>query len=234
VDCFENFDPLNGHVPGFPFAELWSIVSEARIYLAGRSVDDIRGIERRLDDLIFDAKAELARSCLDDYVLQVIANGSWELQYLPANTAPTKESVRRLLESWPQGEDAPDYLTEDDFSDLEALRTLISSGGMGVLDSEHSHPVQCAAVLALMRAADCLRTMECPEDDLGSHEDGPIAARLLSAANDAIEAALALGYADELTLSPLACLATMRSAHAKSGPRFSCLFAVSTLMDSAR
>lgn len=198
MDCFDNFDPLTGDVPGFPFVELWRIVSEARIFLAGLSVEDIRGIERSLDDLIYDTKAELAQYCLDDYVSQVIEAGSWELRYLPANTVPTQQSVRRLLENWPESADQPDYLTEDDFSDVEALRTAISSGQIGTLDSEHSYPVQCAAVLALMKSADCLRTMECPENELGIHEDGPIAARLLSAANEAIESALALGYANEL------------------------------------
>lgn len=198
MDCFDNFDPLTGDVPGYPFFELWRVVSEARILLAGLSGDEIRGIELDLDVLIFDRKAELAQYCLDKYVAQVIEEGSWELQYLPADTAPTQQSVRRLLENWPESADEPEYLTEDDFSDVEALRTVVSAGNLGPLDSEHSHPVRCAAVLVLMKAACCLQTMECPEDDLGTHEDGPIAARLLSAANDAIEASLALGYASEL------------------------------------
>ena len=198
MDCFDNFDPLTGDVPSFPFYELWTVVSEARIFLAGLSGDGIREIERHLDDLIFDTKAECARTWLDDYVARVIEEGSWELHYLPAGTAPTQRSFRRLLENWPESADEPDYLKEDDLSDLEALRMAISMGGVGTLDSEHSYPVQCASVLALMKAAGCLDTMACPEDDLGTHEDGPIAARLLSAANDAIEAALAVGYASEL------------------------------------
>ena len=198
MDCFDNFDPLIGDVPGFPFAELWTIVSEARILLAGMSVDDIRNIERDLDTLISDTKGRLASICLDDHVSQVLAENSWELQYLPEGVPPTAQTVRRLLDSWPQGEDEPDYIKEDDFSDVEALRTAISAGVLGALNSEHSYPVQCAAVLTLMAAAECIATMACPEEDLGFHEDGPIAARLASAANDAIEAALALGYANEL------------------------------------
>lgn len=198
MDCFDNFDPLTGDVPGFPFAQLWTIVSEARIVLAGMSVDDIRNIESDLDTLIFDTKWELASICLDDHVAEVLEKKSWELQHLPEGVSPTDKTVRHLLENWPKGEDEPDYLREDDFSDVEALRTIISAGGLGTLDSEHSYPVQCAAVLALMAAAKCIATMTCPEKDLGSHEDGPIAAGLASAANDAIEAALALGYANEL------------------------------------
>lgn len=198
MDCFDNFDPLTGDVPGFPFSELWTIVSEARILLAGLTVVEIRGIERNLDIQICDTKAELASSCLDEYVMQVIEQGSWELQHLPPGTQPTQQSVRHLLGNWPSGADEPEYLTEDDFSDVETLRTICSGGDLGALRSEHSYPVQCAAVLALMKVANSLDTMACPDEDLGTHEDGPIAARLLCAANDVIEAALALGYASEL------------------------------------
>lgn len=198
MDCFDNFDPLSGNVPGFPFVELWRVASDARIYLAGLSVNDIRGIELTLDTILYETKLELAEYCLDDYASEVIASGSWELRYLPANTAPTQESVKRLLENWPDGVDQPDYLTEDDFSDVEALRTVISSGQIGELDSEHAYPVRCVAVLALMKVANCLDTMKCPEEDLGICEDGPIAARLIPAANYAIEAVQAIGYADEL------------------------------------
>ena len=198
MDCFDNFDPLTGDVPGFPFYTLWSVASEARILLAGLSAVDIRGIEQDLDVLIYDAKAELASNCLDEHIASLIQEGAWELNYLPKGTAPSTESVRRLLENWPKGEAESDYLTEDDFSGVETLRMVISAGGAGRLEHEHSYPVQCAAVLALMRVADCLSTMACPENELGTHEDGPIAARLASAANDAIEATLALGYANEL------------------------------------
>ena len=199
MDCFDNFDPLTGDVPGFPFFQLWGVASDARVLLAGLSVNDIRAIELYLDDRIYDAKTELANISLDKYVARVIKENSWELRYLPAGTDPTQQSVRRLFENWPESADEPEpYLTEDDLSDVEVLRIVISAGGLGTLDSEHSYPVQCASVLALMKVANCLDTLECPEDDLGVHEDGPIAARLVSAANDAIEAALALGYASKL------------------------------------
>lgn len=200
MDCFDNFDPLTGDVPTFPFFQLWEVAFEARIFLAGLSVNDIRAIERVLDDEIYDAKIELADMSLDQHVAQVINESSWELRYLPAGTDSTKQSVRHLLENWPESADepAPYLIEEDDFSDVEVLRILISGGSLCTLGSEHSNPVQCASVLALMKVANCLETMECPEDDLGVHEDGPLAARLLSAANNAIEAALALGYASEL------------------------------------
>ena len=202
MDCFDNFDPLTGDVPGFPFSELWGIVAQARVILKGSSSDDIRNIERDLDILIADAKTECAHIWLDQHVTQVIKDGSWELNYLPPGTAATHQSVRYLLENWPDSAVEPDYLTEDDLSNVEALRMAISMGDVSKLDSERSYPVKCAAVLALMKAANCLESMECPEEDLGTHEDGPTAARILSAANDAIEAALAIGYASELvTLS---------------------------------
>ena len=198
MDCFDKFDPLNGDVPSYPFFELWQIAAQARIFLDGLSVNDVRSIEQELDVTIFDTKEGLAQHCLDDYVAQVIKDGSWELDYLPAETAPTPQSVKRLLENWPVSADEIDYLKEDDFSDVEALRTVFSWGGLATADSSYTHIVQCAAVLALMKVAECLDTLKCPEEDLGTSEDGPVAARLINAANYAIEAAQAIGYASEI------------------------------------
>ena len=55
------------------------------------------------------------------------------------------------------------------------------------------HPDKNAAVLTLMFVARCIETLECSEEDLGTCDEGPTAARLISAANEAIEAAAALG-----------------------------------------
>ena len=198
MDCFDKFDPLTGDVPGYPFFDLYRIVGQARVFLEGLSVGDIRYIEMDLDITIFDTKRELARHYLDNYAAQVIEEGSWELGHLPADTAPTPQNVRCLLENWPLSADEIYCIEEDDFSDVEALRTAISWGGIGNIDSAYRYPIQCAAVLALMKAAECLDTMKCPEEDLGTSEDGPIAARLINAANSAIEAAQAIGYASEM------------------------------------
>ena len=200
MHCFDNFDPLTGEVPFFPFSEIWGVASEARIYLAGLSGDDIRAIEKYLDVFIYDTQLDFARINLDRYVKRVISECSWELNYLPVGVAATQQSVRHLLENWPEPESSDEiyYETEDDCSDLTALRIGIMSGSLGALENEHSYPIQCVSVLALMKVAECLDTLKCPEEDLGTSEDGPIAARLICAANFAIEAALAIGYADAL------------------------------------
>ena len=70
MDCFKKFDPLTGVVPGFPFSELWRIVGEARILLAGLSVKDIWGIEIELDNLLTDAKDDFAKYCFNARVMQ--------------------------------------------------------------------------------------------------------------------------------------------------------------------
>ena len=198
MDCFEKFNPLTGEVVGYPFIELYSVVCEARTLVDGLSVDDILSIERDLDTLLDDQKTVMAECCLDDYVNEVIETGSWERHYLPANTAVTQESIRKLLENWPKSLEPPFYLTEEDFSDIELMRAVIWTGAVGALDDEQPSPVQYVAVLALMKAAECFATLECPEEDLGICEDGPTAARLINAANYAIEAVQAIGYAREL------------------------------------
>ena len=60
-----------------------------------------------------------------------------------------------------------------------------------------STPAIGAAVLALQMVASCVHTLRCPQDELGKVPEGPIASRLISAANDAIEAAASLGLAKE-------------------------------------
>ena len=185
-------------MPSYPFPQLWQIIAQARIFLEGLSVDDIRSVEQDLDVAIFDTKTGLAEHCLDHHVEQVLKEGSWELGYQPADTDPTPQNVKRLLENWPADAVEVDYIKEDDYSDVEAPQTVVSWGGLGTVDSDYNYPVHCAAVLALMKAADCLDTLQCPEADLGTCEDGPVSARLINADNYAVEAAQAVGYASEI------------------------------------
>ena len=93
--------------------------------------------------------------------------------------------------------------SEDDFDDLDdevsevdAL-SFAEDIGLGTTQPEEPSfsPVRCAAVLALMHVAECVETLDCPEEDLGTSEDGPVAARLIPAANAAFYAARALGLA---------------------------------------
>ena len=198
MDSFEKFDPLTGEVISYPFIELLSVVSQARSLVEGLSVNNILSIERDLDILLDDQKILMAECCLDDYVNEVIETGSWERHYLPVNTALTQESVRKLLENWPATLEPPFYLKEEDFTDVEAIRAAIWMGEVGSLDDGQPSPVQYVAVLALMKAAQCFDTLQCPEEDLGTCEDGPISARLINAANYAIEAVQTIGFAGEL------------------------------------
>ncbi len=91
-------------------------------------------------------------------------------------------------------QDSADF--DDELSEVEALRIAVGCG-LGTREpSEPSYsPVKCAAVLALMFVARCIENLECPEEDLGTADEGPVAARLIPAAADAINAALALGLA---------------------------------------
>lgn len=86
---------------------------------------------------------------------------------------------------------------EDELSEVDALRMALEFRVLHFEAGDPSdNPVKCAAVLTLMFVSNCIVALECPEEDLGTSDDGPIAARLTSAANDAINAALALGLAE--------------------------------------
>lgn len=162
MDCFENFDPVDGDVPGYPFFELFKIAYEARELLEGLSKVDIQKIEKNVDLSI-----EVAGDLL------------------------TRAKQRNNPDA-----DLDDYDVSDQFTEGELLEFSIQTGqAVDDEDSPRFSPVKYAAVLALMHTARCIETLQCPEEDLGSCEGGPEAARLIAAANDAIEAATALGIA---------------------------------------
>lgn len=162
MDCFENFDPIDGDVPDYPFFELRKVAFEARELLGGLTKADIQSIERNVDHSIEAAGDLMTRAA--------------------QRNDPTL--------------DLDDYDVSVTFTESELLEFSIQTGlAADEADSPSSSPVKYAAVLALMYIARCIETLECPEEDLGSCEDGPVAARLIGAANDAIEAATALGIA---------------------------------------
>jgi|GEM_PF-4071102 len=193
------FDPLTSEVPGYPFFELWGIAWDAREILAGLSKDIIRSIEHDVEDCIFEMKQSHIENDLNEQVARIIENGSWELRYLPEGGQATPKAVRTLLENWPDDADEkPDLATDDDLTDADAFRMSVDCGMFPYGDEwQASSPAVGAAVLALGMIAECVHTLRCPEDDLGVADEGPIAARFISAANSALEAALALGLAKE-------------------------------------
>lgn len=162
MDCFEKFDPISGHVPSYPFYELFDVAWSAREFLEGVSRHDICWIEQDVDSMIENMRERLAEA-----------------------SARTENHTEQ---------DPTDL--DDELSEVEALRIAVGCGLGTRKPSDPSYsPVKCAAVLALMYVARCIETLECPEEDLGTADEGPVAARLIPAAADAINAASALGLA---------------------------------------
>lgn len=201
MDLFEHydFDPLETEVPSYPFFELWGIAWDARAILAGLTQNEIRSIGYSVVDCVFETKQIYVELDLEEHVERIIKNESWELRHLPDGQQVTPSSVRRLLENWPNDADEnPFSATDDDLSDVEAFRMAVHCGNYPFGEEFHaSSPAIGAAVLTLQIVASCVHTLHCPEDELGIGPEGPIASRLMAAANDAIEAASALGLAKE-------------------------------------
>lgn len=197
---FDNFDPLDGEVPGYPFFELPHIAWEARKFLEGLSRDEVIAIEEVVADTVLLMQQLYVAAGINDYAHRVIEEKSWELEYHPKSVPVTPDSVVRLLKNWPaDAERKPELETEEDLSEIEAIRFAVEVAGSSKLHSEiKDHPARCVAVLALMFVSGCIQTLECPEEELGVDEQGPVVARLVAAANEAIEAARALGLAKEI------------------------------------
>lgn len=166
MDCFEKFDPLEGDVPLYPFYGLFDVAWKAREFLEGFSKDHILRLERDVD-----AQIEHVREFFYKQELKRISSNN-----------------KAAIEAFEEEYEEP--------SEVEAL-SFATEVEWGPTDPEEpsSCPVKCAAVLALMFVADCIETLECPEEELGIADGGPIAARLIPAANNAFNAALALGLA---------------------------------------
>lgn len=164
--CFDKFDPLEGDVPLYPFFGLFDVAWKARKFLKGLSKDQILWIEHDVDYQI-----ERVRDLFREVALEGI----------DSHNEPALEEFEEQYE---------------EPSKVEAL-SFATDVGWGPTSPEEpgSCPAKCAAVLTLMLVADCVETLECPEEDLGFSDDGPVAARLISAANSAFDAALALGLA---------------------------------------
>lgn len=201
MDLFEHydFDPIETKVPSYPFPELWDVAWDARVILAGLTQNEIRSIGCSVADYVFETKQINVELDLEEHIERIIKNESWELQHLPDGQQVTPKSVRMLLENWPNDADEnPFFATDDDLSDVEAFRTAVCCGSYPIGEEFHAPtPVIGAAILALQMVASCVHTLRCPQDELGRGPEGPIAIRLITAANDAIEAASALGLAKE-------------------------------------
>jgi len=151
---FDDFDPLTGQPPGYPFSLLPSIVTRARALLPGRTRDQIINAAHIADWLI----DELIESTQSDIVRRVIERGSWELGYLP-EAERNEAGVRQLFENWPSEADdpAPHYPTADNTSEIDALRECM---GTYALDDDSDFPKgresEYFAVLALWKIADAI------------------------------------------------------------------------------
>ena len=201
MNLFEHydFDPLETEVPSYPFFELSGIAWDAREMLAGLTKLEICSIGWSVVDCVHETKQLYVELDLEDHIARIIKNESWELQHLPEGQQVNPKSVRILLENWPKDADeTPDLATDDDLCESEAFRMAVGCGNYPFGSEFHAlTPAIGAAVLTLQMVASCVHTLRCPEDELGKLPEGPIASRLISASNDAIEAAASLGLAKE-------------------------------------
>lgn len=159
---FDEFDPLSGVPPSYPFSNLPSIVERARKLLAGRTRDQIIGAAQTADFFI----EEYFASEKDNYVRRVLETGGWELGYLPCEFR-NEAGVRELLDNWPSEADhPPPYIpTSENTSEVDALKECI---GNYVLDDEADFPkgreYEYFAVLALWLVADAMRWLKWTSD----------------------------------------------------------------------
>lgn len=200
MSWFDDFDPLVGNVPDYPFKRLRATVWAARNHLRGLDIKQIRQIERVVQDSLSEQRAIYVEVEMDSLVAGLIKHGGWELSFLENPDEPSERAIRYLLEHWPaEADDQPDLPSENDLSDVDALELAIDAL-LPASPPEHvsDDPVRCAAVLALMLVAECYATLDW--DKYVPHSllvDVKLAS--FSAAGDAaIEAARSVGLSEKL------------------------------------
>ena len=202
MDLFEHydFDPLETEVPSYPFKRLRDTVWTARNHLRGLDIKQVRQIERVVQDSLSEQRAIYVEEEMDSLVSGLLRHGGWELSYISSEVELGPRAVRDLLENWPsEADDQPNLPSEDDLSDVEALELAIEAflpaSPPGLVSDD---PVKCAAVLALMLAAECYDTLNWDKDSPQSLRLDVKLASLSAAGDAAIEATRAVGLADKL------------------------------------
>ena len=71
MDCFDNFDPIEGNVPLYPFYGLFDVAWKARELLAGLSKQDILWIEHEVDWQIEKARDLFAHAAERNQKIQI-------------------------------------------------------------------------------------------------------------------------------------------------------------------
>src|SRR5438105_8195456 len=133
---FDDFDPLTGYVPPYPFSSLPSIAERARKLIRTCAVthDEIvsaaKTINWMIDEYFLRAK--------EDYICLLAKEGGSELEYLPEDER-NEAGIRRLLDNWPSGAEdpAPIIPNAENTSEAAALKQCIC---LYALDEETGYP----------------------------------------------------------------------------------------------
>lgn len=200
MSCFDDFDPLVGNVPDYPFKRLKATIWMARNRLRGLDIKQLRLIERVVQDSMSEQRAVYVEEETDSLIAGLLEHGGWELSYLKNPGEAGEPEIRYLLEHWPSdADDQPNLPSENDLSDVEALELAIDAGlpasPPGLVSDD---PAKCAAVLALMLAAECFAALDW---DLDVPDSISLDVKLVSlsiAADAAIEATRSVGLAERL------------------------------------
>ena len=220
MSWFDDFDPLVGDVPDYPFKRLRATVWKARSHLRGLDMKQLRLIEHVVRDSLSEQRAIYVEEEMDSLVAGLMEHGGWELSFLKNPDEPSEHAIRYLLEHWPaEADDQPNLPSENDLSDVDALELAIEAflpaSPPGMVSED---PVKCAAVLALMLVAECYSILGWDKDVPPSVLIDVRLASLSAGADVAIEATRSVGLAEKLQkeASLRSALSTEQRAQLKS------------------
>ena len=202
---FETFNPFVDKVPEWPFKRLDDVMSRAAAIVRHLSAEQLAAALKSISSAIEHQKLWYVEVETEMYVDRLVTQGGWELKYMPANTAVTRESVIELLNNWPRdADDEPDIPREVDFSDVFALQDALDRDEISTgLNYPVSTSEECFAILALMKVDETLRFLGWSKGMWNKRPTEIARESLCVAGSEAIAAMEALGLAERASMLAL-------------------------------
>lgn len=175
MSSYDNLEVLNSLAQIRPFHGLFSIRWRAEQILKKRTPLQWKSAAPVVQEWISTFKEDRTREEMETFIRtrsrDLSVEGGWELGYLsrdPYDPYPPGEAeIRNLLENWPSfADEQPDFPSEEDIDDLDALHDILCSGlPFDEIDGFlNATEYEIYAVLAMMKVNQAAGALNVPEE----------------------------------------------------------------------
>jgi len=179
MSLHNNFEQLHPYAKSKVFKNLFGIKWRADRMLSKRKPGQWRVAARVIDGWISEWIESSVKEATEEFIQRhserLSTDGGWELGYLSrdpydpyqSSDPATLGEIRHLLENWPiEADDRPDFPSDSDYEDLDALSQILSSGyPYDDIDGfPKAHDAELYAVLTLIKVDSAASFFQLPEE----------------------------------------------------------------------